>query len=162
MQRPISLLAVALTFAVLTSVAFAQPGPPPDGGPGFGPPPGGQRGGPRGAGAVNGSKLLIDRMLKFDKNADEQLTLEEVTDQRLHRLFHRADADQDNIVTRAELTTVAAAIKKEFPNAAMRGPGGPGGPRGPRGGPGGFGGPPPGGPPGEGGPPPRRDPPPEQ
>ncbi|MBL8851075.1 MAG: hypothetical protein JNG89_15455 [Planctomycetaceae bacterium] len=135
----------------MTGLAFAQPGPPPNGGPG-GP---GRPGGPGGptAAATNGSTLLITRMLQFDKNADEQLTLEEVTDARLHRLFRRADADHDGTVTKAELTALAAAITAEFPNAGQRGgPGGPGGPRGggpggpPPGGPGGFGGPPPGGP----------------
>jgi len=90
--------------------------------------------------------LLITRMLAFDANGDGQLTLEEITDGRLHRLFGRADTDRDGTVTKAELTAVAAAITAEFPNAGRRGgPGGPG--RGPRG----FGGPPPGGP---GGPPP--------
>jgi hypothetical protein len=86
-------------------------------------------------------------MLAFDKNGDDQLILEEVTDARLHRLFRRADADMDGTVTKAELTAVAAAIAAEFPNAGRRG--------GPGGGPRGFGGPPPGGP---GGRPPRQGP----
>jgi hypothetical protein len=135
-----------LACHLAASHGFAQPSPRPNGPP-PGPPPGGERRGPPGAAATNGAELLITRMLAFDKNTDNQLTLEEITDGRLHRLFRRADADQDGTVTRAELTTVAAAITAEFPNAGRRG--GPGG--GPRGF-GGPGGPPPGGPrpPGQG------------
>jgi hypothetical protein len=132
-----------LACHLAASHGFAQPSPRPNGSP-PGPPPGGERRGPPGAAATNGAELLITRMLAFDKNGDSQLSLEEITDGRLHRLFRRADADTDGTVTKAELTTVAAAITAEFPNAGRRG-----GPGGPRGGPPGFGGPggpPPGGP----------------
>jgi hypothetical protein len=137
----------ALFIALVGHSAFAQqeqrPNGPPPNGQRPGPPPGGERRGPPGAGATNGAELLVTRMLAFDKNGDGQLVLEEVTDGRLHRLFRRADADMDGMVTKAELMAVAAAITAEFPNAGRRGPGGPGG--GPRGF-GGSGGPPPGGP----------------
>ncbi len=159
----ISIAATALCLAFMTGNTFAQPGPPPDGPPGGprngqfpGPPPGGPRGGPpggqRGA-AKNGAQSLVTRMLAFDKNDDQQLTAEEVTDQRLQRLFRRADADKDGTVTKSELTALGKTMASEFPNAGRRGGpggGGPGGgPGGPGGGPGrgprGFGGP--GGPP---------------
>jgi hypothetical protein len=47
---------------------------------------------------------LVGRMLAFDKNKDGKLTRDEVTDERLHRLFDRADADKDGFVTKQELT----------------------------------------------------------
>jgi len=50
-------------------------------------------------------------MMKFDKNNDGKLTKAEVTDQRLRRLFDRADADKDGIVTKAELTTLASQFQ---------------------------------------------------
>lgn len=72
--------------------------------------------------------------MAFDKDGDGKLTRSEVTDERLRRLFDRADADKDGSVTKAELTALAAKEKASF-----------------RGGPGGFG-PPGGGPGGPGGP----------
>ena len=79
----------------------------------------------------------VTRMMQFDANKDGKLTREEVTDERLTRLFDHADADKDGTVTKAELTALVAA------EPARRG--GPGGF-----GPGGFGPPPGGGPPGGG------------
>jgi hypothetical protein len=76
---------------------------------------------------------LVARMMAFDKDGDGKLTKSEVTDERLHRLFDRADADKDGTVTKAELTALEARESARF-----------------RGGPGGFG--PPGGPGGPGGP----------
>ncbi len=76
---------------------------------------------------------LVARMMVFDKDGDGKLTKSEVTDERLHRLFDRADADKDGSVTKAELTALEARESASF-----------------RGGPGGFG--PPGGPGGPGGP----------
>jgi len=69
---------------------------------------------------------LVARMMAFDKDGDGKLTKSEVTDERLHRLFDRADADKDGTVTKAELTALEAKESANF-----------------RGGPGGFG--PPGG-----------------
>src|SRR5262249_4297625 len=74
---------------------------------------------------------LTAGMMRFDKDGDGKLTREEVTDARLRRLFDRADADKDGVVTKDELNALAA-----------REPAGGGG-FGPPGGPGGFG--PPGG-----------------
>jgi len=84
---------------------------------------------------------FVSRMMKFDKNKDGKLTRSEVSDARMRRLFDRADADKDGVVTKEELMTLAA-------NEPANQRGGPGG-FGPPGGPGGFG---PGGP-GGGGPP---------
>ena len=42
---------------------------------------------------------LVTRMMAFDQNKDGKLTKDEVTDERLHRLFDRADADKDGTVT---------------------------------------------------------------
>ncbi len=96
------------------------------------PPPGG--GGPGGAGGD-----LIVRMMAFDKNGDGSLSRTEITDDRLVRLFDRADADKDGVVTKSELNALQA---RERGNA--RGGGGPGGfGGGPGGGPGMMGGPPP-------------------
>ncbi len=78
---------------------------------------------------------LVTRMMAYDKDGDGKLTKSEVTDERLQRLFVRADADKDGTVTKAELTALATKDAASF--------GGPGG-FGPPGGPGGFG--PPGGP----------------
>jgi len=75
---------------------------------------------------------LVTRMMAFDKNKDGKLTKSEVTDERLHRLFDRADANKDGIVTKEEL--VALEAKEQTTNRGGRpGFGGP-----PGGGPGGF------------------------
>src|SRR5262249_36167420 len=67
-------------------------------------PEGGQGGAPGSPEAAD----LVARMMAFDKDQDGKLTRSEVTDARLNRLFDRADADHDGIVTRDELTTLAA------------------------------------------------------
>src|SRR5258706_4456977 len=103
-----------------------------------------------------GDSSVVTRMMAFDKNHDGKLTRDEVTDQRLHRLFDRADANSDGVVTREELMALAVSFEGEAgPGDAGEGrgggngaggPGGPGGgggaggPRGGGGGPGGGGG----------------------
>ncbi len=79
---------------------------------------------------------LVARMMAFDKDGDGKLSKSEVTDERLHRLFDRADADKDGTVTRVELTALAAKDAASFGRgsalpAASALPGGPGGPGGP-------------------------------
>ncbi|HEY1860829.1 MAG TPA: hypothetical protein VGG61_10770, partial [Gemmataceae bacterium] len=92
----------------------------------------------------------------FNKKKDGKLTKDEVTDERLHRLFDMADANKDGVVTKEELIALAAKLDEEFGRGGgFDGPGGrgPGGPGGPGGGPGGPpGGPGGGGPRGPGGP----------
>ena len=108
----------------------------------------------RGAGRTsNGPEALVNRVMAFDKNGDGKLTKTELDDERLHRLFDRADADGDGNVTRAEVTALAEkeTAARAAANSDDDGPGfgpPPGGPGGPGFGPGGPGGP--GGPPGGG------------
>lgn len=92
---------------------------------------------PGGGGGEGGGGTEVSRLMAYDKDGNGSLTKAELVDERLHRLFDRADADHDGSVTRKELDALAAA------EPAGGGPGGPGGP-------GGFG--PPGGPGGPGGP----------
>jgi hypothetical protein len=105
------------------------------------PPAGGKGGGKREDSKAGGADAFVARMMAFDKNKDGKLTKDEVTDERLHPLFDRADTNKDGVVTKEELIALYA---KE---GAMLGAGGRGGP--PGDGPGGFG--PPGGPGGPGG-----------
>ena len=88
---------------------------------------------PRGGSGGGDPDDLVTRMMAFDGNQDGELTQSEITDERLHRLFARADANHDGKVTKEELTALAA----QEPSSDRGG------------GPGGFGpggGPPPGGP----------------
>jgi hypothetical protein len=77
---------------------------------------------------------IVTRMMAFNKKKDGKLTKEEVTDTRLYRLFDLADANKDGVVTREELTALAAKLDAEW--GQDKGFGGPGGK-----GPGGLGGP---------------------
>ncbi len=78
---------------------------------------------------------LVSRMMALDQNKDGNLTRAEVTDERLLRLFDRADVDKNGSVTKAELNALG-----EREHVEVRG----GGPGGGPGGPGGFGMPRPG------------------
>jgi hypothetical protein len=112
------------------------------------PPGGGKKDGPgKDRPAAGDTKSFVDRMMAFDKNKDGKLAKNEITDERLHRLFDRADTNKDGVVTKEELE---ALVAKEMQGGGGRGPGGPGspggrfgGPGGPGGGPGRFGGWPP-------------------
>ena len=72
---------------------------------------------------------LVVKMMAFNKKKDGKLTKDEVTDERLHRLFDEADANKDGVVTREELMALAAKMDAED-GGERRGPGGrgPGGP----------------------------------
>lgn len=104
------------------------------------------------AGAANTSAVdaFVARMMTFDKNKDGKLTRDEITDERLLRLFDQADANKDGVVTKEELVALATKMLADEGAGGGRrggppGEGGPGGrgPGGPGGrGRGGFGGPP--------------------
>jgi hypothetical protein len=92
---------------------------------------------------------IVARMMAFDKNKDGKLTRDEITDERLLRLFDRADANKDGVVTKEELVDLATRmVAEEAAAGGQRGGFGP--PDGPPGG-GGPGGPGGDGPPGRGG-----------
>jgi hypothetical protein len=82
---------------------------------------------------------IISRMMAFDMNKDGKLTREEITDNRLLRLFDRADLNKDGVVTGDELSAVAKQMVDEFAaeGGGKGGKGGPGGPGDKKGGPGG-------------------------
>ncbi|MBI5757794.1 MAG: EF-hand domain-containing protein [Planctomycetales bacterium] len=127
---------------------------------------------PSGSRSSSGTDSVVTRMLAFDKNADGKLSRDEITDERMLRLFDNADVNQDGVVTKEELTALAAQSAGDGAGGSRGGPGGGGGGpgrpgdaggRGPGdqgggpggGGPGGQGGRGPGGPGGFGGPPPQ-------
>jgi hypothetical protein len=129
-----SLLATTACAAFALSLAFAQP-------------PERKDDKAKGKDKAKSSSSLVDRMMAFDKNKDGKLTKEEVTDERLHRLFDMADANKDGVVTREELVALAAKLDEQGGTGGRggKGKGGPGGPGGKDddgpGGPGGRGGP---------------------
>jgi hypothetical protein len=97
---------------------------------------------------------IVTKMMAFNTAKDGKLTKEQLTDRRLHRLFDMADANKDGVVTRDELTALAAKLEEEFPQGGGgfggfgdKGPKGKGFGKGKGGfgkGPGGFAPPPPG------------------
>lgn len=93
-MRSLTRLTVTAAILALASIASAQR---PGGGPGPGPPPGGP----------GRADDLVARMMAFDKDQDGKIARSEVTDERLRRLFERADANQDGTVTKDELTALA-------------------------------------------------------
>jgi hypothetical protein len=113
----------ALAFSA--APAFAQPGPPPDR----------QN---RGGAQAPGVEALVERLMTFDANKDGSLAKSEVTDERLHSLFDRADANHDGAATKAELKELLTKESDALAQTGRRGPMG-----GPDGGPMGPGGPPP-------------------
>src|SRR5882724_11746982 len=127
-----------LVCGLLLMVSFTSAQPP--GGQGKGKGKGG-KGGDKGGDAKSATVTeLADRMMAFDKNGDGKLTKDELTDERLHRLFDRADANKVGFVTKEQLTALAAQLQTEVAQGGDRGGrGGPGGPGG-RGGPDGPGG----------------------
>jgi hypothetical protein len=58
--------------------------------------------------ADRGGGDLVARMMEFDKDKDGKLTRDEITDRRLQRLFDRADANKDAVVSKEELMALAA------------------------------------------------------
>jgi EF hand len=124
-----AIFGVVLTGGILVAVSLAS-APPGT----WGPEPWGPGG--RDPGEVQRSDdvdNLVVRMMEFDKNKDGKLTKMEVTDERLERLFDRADTDKDGVVTKEELIALAAKeqISDRGGPPVAGGPrgGGPGGPR---------------------------------
>src|ERR1700751_3990540 len=122
-MRVLTSLVLGCGLLSLAPLASAQP-----------PGGGGGRSGPSRADDVDS---FVAKMMAFNKKKDGKLTRDEITDQRLLRLFDRADTNKDGVVTREELV---ALFEKENQGGQGGGPGGagPGGPGG--GGPGGPGG----------------------
>src|SRR5436309_5833292 len=95
MRSVTRLLILVVGLGVLASVGAAQsPKDQPSGTP---------KGGPTNASAVD---AIVARMMAFDTNKDGKLTRDEITDERLLRLFDRADANKDGVVTREELVAL--------------------------------------------------------
>ncbi len=133
MPRAFWLFTLTLLLAGFPALSIAQESPGDD------PPKPARAGGAKAdSHAVD---AIVARLMAFDKNKDGKLTRDEVSDERLLRLFDRADANKDGVVTKEELSTFATKLAAEEPAGGRRGRGfGPGGPGGF--GPGGFGGPP--------------------
>jgi hypothetical protein len=134
MRRPSAILVLTFVLGGLSSVSAAQE------------PQGRRDDAPQAApaGKTNAQAVdaIVTRLMAFDKNKDGKLTRDEIVDDRLLRLFDRADANHDGVVTKAELVALATRIAADESDSGGRrrgfGPsGGPGGF-----GPGGFGGPP--------------------
>jgi EF hand len=94
-------------------------------------------GGGRGAARADDVDSFVAKMMAFNKKKDGKLTRDEITDQRLLRLFDRADANKDGVVTREELVALFEKENQGGGRGDGSGGGGPGGPGG--GGPGGRG-----------------------
>lgn len=89
---------------------------------------------------------VVTRIMAYGKKQEGKVWREEVTDERLHRLFDLADTKKEGVVTKEQLTVAAVKLEAEQPQGGRRGGqdgggfgGGPGG-GGPGGGPGGRGG----------------------
>ncbi|MFO0842951.1 MAG: EF-hand domain-containing protein [Gemmataceae bacterium] len=110
MRRFVILVPALLGAAVLFSDAGAQP--------------------PKGKGGKerprDGGSSLVERMMAFDKNKDGKLTKDEITDERLLRLFDMADANKDGEVTKEELTALAKKLDMEGEEGGRGGFGGKG------------------------------------
>jgi uncharacterized membrane protein YgcG len=89
---------------------------------------------------------VVTKMMAYGKKQEGKVWREEVTDERLLRLFDLADTKKEGVVTKEQLVTAATKLEAEQPPGGRRGGedgGGPGGGRGRGGfggGPGGFGG----------------------
>ena len=68
---------------------------------------GGKKGFGKGnSGTNSGLESFLSRLMVYDANKDGKLSKSELTDERLHALFTRADANQDGYVTKEELTSL--------------------------------------------------------
>ncbi len=94
---------------------------------------------------------IVVKLLAYSKTKDGKVNRDDVTDERLLRLFDQADTKKEGVVTKEQLMALAEKLDAEQP-AGRGGPGGRGDGPGGRGGPGGPGGDGPGGRGGPGGP----------
>ena len=106
-MRTIARLTIlVIGLGVLASAGTAQQPKDKKGGP--------PKGEPRsGGGRAFDADAFVARMMAFDKNKDGKLTRDEITDERLLRLFDQADADKDGVVTKEELTALAKKMAAE-------------------------------------------------
>lgn len=65
---------------------------------------------------------LVVKMMAFDKKKDGKLTRDEITDERLLRVFDEADANKDGVVTKDELMALAAKLDADAPRGDRNGP----------------------------------------
>ena len=91
MAKFASFIALSLLIAGAASLLAQAPGFP---------------GGPNRRGGGDTVQASVTKMMSFDADQDGQLSKSEVTDPRLQLLFARADADNDGIVTKDELTAL--------------------------------------------------------
>jgi len=80
-------------FAGLLLITPAAPAQPPGGG---------------GRARIDDVDSFVARMMAFDKNKDGKLTRDEITDDRLLRLFDRADSKKVGVVTKDDLAALYA------------------------------------------------------
>jgi len=66
---------------------------------------------------------FVERMMRLDRNSDGKIEKSELSDERINRLFARADADKDDVVTADELKALESAEREAF--GRRGGPGGP-------------------------------------
>ena len=87
---------------------------------------------------------LVTKLMSYSKKTPGKVSRDEVTDERLLRLFDMADTNKEGVVTKDQLIAAAAKLEADVPQGGGRGGPGGGGPGGPggggRGGPGGGGG----------------------
>jgi hypothetical protein len=60
------------------------------------------------------NSTIVTAIMAFDKNKTGKVTKEQVTDQRLHRLFDQADVNKKGVVTREEVIALATKLETEF------------------------------------------------
>ena len=89
---------------------------------------------------------VVTKMMGYGKKQPGKVSRDEVTDERLLRLFDLADTKKEGVITKEQLVAAATKLEAEQPPSGRRGgpdgggPGGPGGRGGFGGGRGGFGG----------------------